>query len=293
MPFAGYICKHSNKTITAAECERCARQGAPAVCPLTAPVVAGMTLGIRNLEGFTATELLGCLRKVRLKREHDYYLDPEELYWAFRGQMMHNAAKRWVKNEDADAIAERRFTARVFLDAEPISGQPDLVYKDRGHVLDFKTARRLPGTWKTYRCQKCGGVMQEGESVIRKDLKKYECPHCAHPHDYTTRLAGLIEEPPRARPSHVAQINVYAWILAQHDIAIRSGEIIYLDMGGMIRAPVEIRPLDETAAMIERAYNVLLNDVLPDKISDPDETWQCDFCPARRICDKLQGETCE
>ncbi|MDF1513715.1 MAG: hypothetical protein P1S60_07900 [Anaerolineae bacterium] len=35
--------------------------------------------------------------------------------------------------------------------------------------------------------------------------------------------------------------------LAQHDIAIRSGEIIYLHMGGMIRAPVEIR----TAELVE------------------------------------------
>ena len=84
----------------------------------------------------------GCLRKVRLKREHDYYLDPEELYWAFRGQLMHDVAKRWVRRGDGDAIAERRFAAKVFLDAEPISGQPDLIYRDRRHVLDFKTCRR-------------------------------------------------------------------------------------------------------------------------------------------------------
>lgn len=285
MPFAGYICKVKGAVVSAQQCERCARAGAPPACPLTAPVVAGMTLGIRNLEGFTATELLGCLRKVRLKREHDYYLDPEELYWAFRGQLMHEVAKRWVRRDDEDAIAERRFTARVFLDAEPISGQPDLIYKDRGHIVDFKTTRRLPGTWKVYRCQKCGEVMHEGENVVRKDLKKFECPHCAHPHDYIARLTGLTEGPPRARPSHVAQINVYAWILVQHDIAIHSGEIIYLDMGGMIRAPVEIWPMIRTADLVEQAYNALLANGLPDKITDPDALWECGYCPVRRICE--------
>lgn len=285
MPFAGYVCKIKGTVVSAQQCERCARQGAPQTCPMTAPIVAGMTLGIRNLEGFTATELLGCLRKVRLKREHDYYLNPEELYWAFRGQMIHDVAKRWVRRDDKDAIAERRFSARVFLDAEPISGQPDLVYRDRGHVLDFKTTRRLPGTWKTYRCQKCGEVMQEGESVIRKDLKKYECPHCAHPHDYQARLAGLTEEPPRARPAHVAQINVYAWILAQHDITIRTGEIIYLDMGGMIRAPVEIWPATQTAELVEQAYQALLDKDLPEPITEPEDRWECDYCPVRRICE--------
>jgi len=261
---------------------------------MTAPVVAGMTLGIRKNEGFTATEMLGCLRKVRLQREYEYRLDPEELYWAFRGQLMHSVARQWVRKGDRDAIAEHRFSASVFLDAEPISGQPDLVYRDRGHVIDFKTTRKLPGMWKTYRCQKCGEVMQEGEYVIRKDLKKYECPHCQHPHDYAARCAGLTESPSRARPAHVAQINVYAWILAQHNIVIQSGEIVYLDMGGMARAPVEIWPLERTAELVETAYNTLLSPDLPPVITDEEDKWQCDYCAVRRICEKLeQGDTHE
>ena len=44
------------------------------------------------------------------------------------------------------------------------------------------------------------------------------------------------------------------------DIAIRTGEIIYLDMGGMIRAPVEIWPMTQTAELVEQAYNALLAD---------------------------------
>lgn len=197
-------------------------------------------------------------------------------------------AKRWVRRGDEDAIAERRFAAKVFLDAEPISGQPDLVYRDRGHIIDFKTCRRLPGTWKTYRCQGCGEVMQEGEKVIRKNLRKYECPHCEHAHDFAARQTGLTEEPPRARPSHVAQINVYTWILAQHGITIHTGEIVYLDMGGMIRAPVEIWPMTRTAELVVGTYNTLLADELPDKITDPNALWECGYCPVKRICEQTE-----
>jgi len=74
---------------------------------MTAPVVAGMTASIRHLDGYSATETLGCLRKVRLEKEYDYWLKPSELYWAFRGQLMH-------------AIAETRYAATVFLDTDPI-----------------------------------------------------------------------------------------------------------------------------------------------------------------------------
>ena len=37
-----------------------------------------------------------------------------------------------------------------------------------------------------------------------------------------------------------------------------------LDMGGMIRAPVEIWPVTRTAVLVEQAYNALLADKLPD-----------------------------
>ena len=45
---------------------------------------------------------------------------------------------------------------------------------------------------------------------------------------------------------------------AQHGINIRSGEVVYLDMGGMVRAPVDVWPLEQTAESVERAYNTLL-----------------------------------
>ena len=56
-------------------------------------------------------------------------------------------------------------------------------------------------------------------------------------------------------------------------------------MGGMIRAPVEIWPMTRTAELVEQAYNALLADELPDRITDPDALWECAYCPIRRICE--------
>ena len=46
-------------------------------------------------------------------------------------------------------------------------------------------------------------------------------------------------------------------VRAQHDIATHTGKIIYLDISGMIRAPVEIRPMTRTAGLVEQAYKVI------------------------------------
>ena len=132
--------------------------------------------------------------------------------------------------------------------------------------------------------------MRESEWVIRKSVKTYHCPHCSHPHDYQARQEGLTLEPPRARSKHVEQVNVYAWILSQHGITITSGEIVYMDMSGMLRVPVEIWPLGRTQQMVEKAYDILLKDELPPPVTDEDETWQCDYCPVCHVCHQLLGQ---
>ena len=55
-------------------------------------------------------------------------------------------------------------------------------------------------------------------------------------------------------------------------------------------ALVEIRPVTRTAELVEQAYNALLADELPDKIADPDDLWECGYCPVRRVCEGQ--ETC-
>ena len=77
--------------------------------------------------------------------------------------------------------------------------------------------------------------------------------------------------------------------MAQHGIAIHTGEIVYLDMGGMIRAPVEIWPVTRTTELVEGSYNALLAEELPEPITDPEEQWQCGYCPVSHACKQQEA----
>jgi hypothetical protein len=143
MSFEGFICELSQEAVSPTHCLECAREGAPG-CPMTAPVVKGILDGLRPDDfGITVSVLLGCPRKVRLMREWPYYLKPSESWWVYRGQLMHGVAYEFARH-DENAIAETRFSMLVDTvkgGMIKISGQPDLVFTDRSHLLDFKACQ--------------------------------------------------------------------------------------------------------------------------------------------------------
>jgi CRISPR/Cas system-associated exonuclease Cas4 (RecB family) len=99
-----------------------------------------MVNGIRGeVEGISVTSTLNCLRKVALEKRHDVYVDPRQLYYAFRGQMFHAIAE--LARPDG-CVAEKRF-GRVIAGLT-ITGQPDLIWPEHRLLIDFKTTRRLP-----------------------------------------------------------------------------------------------------------------------------------------------------
>jgi CRISPR/Cas system-associated exonuclease Cas4 (RecB family) len=112
----------------------------PDDCPFVYPILQGMVNGIRGeVEGISVTSLLTCLRKVVLERRHDVYLDPKQLFYAFRGQMFHAIAE--LAQPDG-CIAEQRFARQIA--GLTISGQPDLIWPRHRLLIDFKTTRRVP-----------------------------------------------------------------------------------------------------------------------------------------------------
>ena len=48
--------------------------------------------------------------------------------------------------------------------------------------------------------------------------------------------------------------------------------------------------MTQTAKLVEQAYNALLVDELPDAIVDPEDQWQCNYCPVRRICERQEAD---
>jgi hypothetical protein len=82
---------------------------------------------------------------VVLEHRRDTYLDPAQLYFAFRGQLFH-AILQAAQIEGA--ICERRFERQVA--GITISGQPDVIYPGKKKLVEYKSTRRVPKEDKPY-----------------------------------------------------------------------------------------------------------------------------------------------
>lgn len=287
MPFQNFICEVTGEPTPPQACLACARSGALPGCPMTAPVVKGILANMRPDDfGVTITTLLGCPRKFQLKQEWDYNLRPSEMWWAYRGQLMHDVSARYAQ-DDPNAVVEQRYS--VMVEAPEglniISGQPDLVYLDRRHILDFKTIKAVPGPWRAYTCPETGVLIREGPYAWRP--KMIACPHCFEGEHVARQIVR--EGPPRAKKAHVQQVSLYRLVLAEHGVAVDTAEIVYMDMREQLRIPVELLPLDEAWKLIEQRLALFTTNSLPDILHDPEEFWECDFCPVRGVCERLHG----
>ena len=141
----GFRCPYGQGDIDFAGCLEHSKTDPPE-CAFVYPVLAGIVNNIRGeMEEITVTQLLNCLRKVVLEREHDFYVEPGQLYYAFRGQMFHQIASGIELDE---CVVEQRFKRDVA--GITISGQPDLIVPGLRKLYDFKTARRVPKKGRTY-----------------------------------------------------------------------------------------------------------------------------------------------
>lgn len=298
MPFIGFVCEADESAVAPEQCRACARQGARPGCQQSAPVITGILNGLRSGHALTVTVLLGCARKARLMQTEDYQLKPAEAWWAYRGQLMHGVSAAYAQG-DPDAIAEQRFSMLVDAGSgealcaslKPtasrlveISGQPDLVLVDRRHLVDYKTTKAVPGPWRTWTCPTLGVIAREGQFACR--TKWLDCPACSQRHE-----AAAIEtqHPPRAYASHIQQVSLYRLLLWENGIEVDTAEIIYQDMRQQLRVPVELLSLSEARTLLEARLAEHTQPNLPDVLRDPDDIWQCNFCPVRAACERQHG----
>ncbi|MBN1887227.1 MAG: hypothetical protein JW850_04535, partial [Thermoflexales bacterium] len=230
--------------------------------------------------------LLGCPRKERLKQLHNYWLKPTELWWAYRGQLMHGIAAQYVEG-DPHAFAETRLAAMIPMGDElvEITGQPDLVLLDRGHLVDYKTTKSVPGPWRTWVCPETGELVRERSFAWRN--KMISCPHC----EAGTHVAReiVVEAAPRPYPRHAQQVSLYALLLAENGVEVQTGEIVYQDMSVQLRVPVALMPPGEAMDLMKDRLRLHLQPNIPDILTDPAELWECDYCPVRRACEMMYG----
>lgn len=138
MPIIGFDCPFKGKV----SFEFCLADAAThrQPCQFTYPVLKGMVANEeKEREGIHVTSLLNCLRKVVLDQRHELYLSPEQTYWAFRGQLAHSIVE--LAQTDS-AVVERKFTREV--EGITIVGTPDVIYPDKGLLVDYKTTAMTP-----------------------------------------------------------------------------------------------------------------------------------------------------
>lgn len=103
-----------------------------------------------ELGDYTVTELLDCARKINIMKRDGFYINPENVYEAWKGLISHEIMAKWTK-PIGETYIEQRF--KVEYQGLTITFQPDRVdfNKDTGNVYDFKFVRDLPTFKKPYK----------------------------------------------------------------------------------------------------------------------------------------------
>lgn len=118
----GFRCVDGNGDLPFEDCLSCAASHTND-CQFDYPILAAMQRNLRDEAGISVSSLLNCLRKVVLEVRNDVYLDPTQLYYAFRGQLFHAV----IAQAQADgAVCEEKFE-RVIAGIT-LSGHPDVIY---------------------------------------------------------------------------------------------------------------------------------------------------------------------
>jgi hypothetical protein len=234
--------------------------------------------------GLTVTTLLGCPRKWRLMQSEAYWLRPADNWWAFRGQLMHGISAT-AAGDDPDALAEVRFSIPALTSSGyvVISGQPDLVYTDRRHLVDYKTTRSVPGPWRTWSCPET--ARSSGRARFLGGCGGW----IARTATAGTRPRPSARSARRAYPRHIEQVSLYRLLLEENGLPVESAEIVYQDMERQVRVPVDLLPLESARTLLEERLRLHTTPELADILRDPEALWECDFCPVRAACERRHG----
>lgn len=296
--FKGFICEVSKEKVSPEECLACASNGAPKKCDMTAPIIRGFINDKRPDDfGLSVTTALGCPRQWRLKIEYDYYTKPSAEWWLFRGTALHAAAEKYA---DAEGIlSERRLNFLVPLglgmpqrvndyvalagDNVILTGKPDLVDVERGHIIDFKTSKKVPLRHYTYTCPNTGKILRAGKFPARYD---FACG-CGgtHPAREIQRIG-----PPQARLEHLWQLAIYSLMLEENGVPIYTAEVVYQDMERQKRILVSAAELEKRKAEVqdylERVLPLFAQAEIPTEADVPARAkWQCEkYCVVSEQC---------
>ena len=200
-----------------------------------------------------------CLRQRILRTQHDYYLDPDNVWAMSRGTAIHG-----YLDEEIEGISEMHLSTTLRYTGEEneeyeihFAGTCDYYDPETKTLYDYKTTK----TFFEF-------VKGEGRKA-----KAYPTPE------------------------HELQTNLYAMLLREHGMEVERIFIWYVSAGdGRKMVEVEAWAPEEVE---EAAYNLgshliapKYKDELPPAYQPEDEGyWQCRFCAVSAICRELENDS--
>lgn len=140
----GFCCPEGKGDLPFEQCLKCAALQEN-TCQFDYPILKSMQSNLREVDEISVSSLLNCLRKVVLQVRHDVYLDPKQLYYAFRGQLFHTVV---AQAQEEGAVVEQRFERVVA--GITLSGHPDVIRPEQRKLIDYKSTIRIPRNDKPY-----------------------------------------------------------------------------------------------------------------------------------------------
>ena len=290
MPFKGVNCaapkyrrtgeKHQ---VEAGDCLSCAAKRNN-TCQFTYELLSSIFSQVQDRGDRISTTTLTskCLRSEYLKRKEDYFEDPEKMYPAFKGTLLHGELEQHVLTGSVEE-------ARYWVELEPgrlLSGSPDLLDVDQGILYDYKTTKEAPRfgyPWQDHIAQ-----LQVNRWLVDKAFKV----------EYRNQEFDLSHPKNRERfvpPVWNELVVVYLDGKGPKPITITTTvDVPKVDGNGTKRSKVpDIWTNERVEEFIntkyEAAEQALVGGELP-PIPEGMENWDhplCGFCPKRRECIQL------
>jgi hypothetical protein len=300
MPLAGTICCQTGEPQDFAYCMSCATTNEPDSCDHPFFLIKAMrdNAKSRTGAGLSATKLMDCDRFHVLSDDYgfDYYESPDDYKARFTGTVIHGGIEKFTSGEP-DVISEKRFFRDIevrFVDDDgeihgevfTLSGQMDLIYPH--WMLDGREVVKVTDA-------KSGG-----SRALRKDLKPLDS-HVEQVNIYRWILANGRPEVPEVVTTPTREGDVVTEIDAPVSFDVQVATILYIKNGAMVEVDVPLWPLDETEehirGLIADGKGYKLPPILPSRFvkSRSGELgeirhWKCDRCPLREVCDTFPHE---